>query len=118
MRRSSRPLVPALVAGAIAFASLPPLAYAQTTPAPAQTPPAAAAPAADGTLDVVVTYSGKGTVSKKNEISIFLFTDPNINEASMPVAVGTIEQNGGTFAFAGLAPVVYHADVYDDTANY
>jgi hypothetical protein len=118
MKRSSRPLVPALVAGAMALASLPPLAFAQATPAPAQTPPAAAAPAADGTLEVVVTYSGKGTVSKKNEISIFLFTDPNINEASMPVAVGIIEANGGTFSFSGLPPVVYIAVVFDEAGTY
>ena len=36
----------------------------------------------------------------------------------MPVAVGTIETNGGTFTFSGLPPVVYIAVVYDDTGNY
>ena len=67
---------------------------------------------------MTVTYSGKGEVSAKNEISIFLFTDPNITEASMPVAVGTVEENGGHFLFKGLPPVVYIAVVYDDAGNY
>ena len=119
MSRGSRALVDAMVAGAIAFASLPPFAQAQA--APTQTPPAAAAPAPAGedqALDVTVTYSGKGEVSAKNEISIFLFTDPNITEGSMPVAVGVVEENGGHFLFKNLPPVVYIAVVYDDTGNY
>jgi hypothetical protein len=121
MNRRPR-VVPAAVA-AIALASLPPLAVAQ---AGASGPAAAAAavqtvaaPAqGDGTLDVVVTYAGKGQVSKQHEVSIFLFTEPNITEASMPIAVGTIEVNGGSFTFSGLPPVVYIAVVYDDTGNY
>lgn len=118
--RSSRALVHAMVAGAIALAGLPPLALAQAAPA-TQTPPAAATPAPAGeeqTLDVTVTYSGKGEVSAKNEISIFLFTDPNITEASTPVAVGVVEQNGGHFLFKDLPPVVYIAVVYDDAGTY
>jgi hypothetical protein len=111
-----------MVAGAIALAFLPALAFAQAPPAPAQTPPAAAAsPAPAGeehTLDVTVTYSGKGDVSATHEISIFLFTDPNITEASMPVAVGVVEENGGHFLFKDLPPLVYIAVVYDDTGNY
>jgi hypothetical protein len=123
MSRGSRALVDALVAGAIALAVLPAAAFAQAQPAPPQTPPApAAAPSAptgeELTLDVIVTYAGKGEVSTKNEISIFLFTDPNITEGSMPVAVGTVEENGGHFLFKGLPPVVYIAVVYDDTGNY
>jgi hypothetical protein len=121
MSRGSRALVDAVVAGAIALTGLPAPALAQAPPAPSQTPPAAGAPAPAGeelTLDVTVTYSGKGEVSAKNEISIFLFSDPNITEGSTPVAVGTIEQNGGHFLFKGLPPVVYIAVVYDDTGNY
>ena len=67
---------------------------------------------------MTVTYSGKGEVSAKNEISIFLFTDPNITEASMPVAVGVVEENGGHFLFKDLPPVVYIAVVYDDAGTY
>jgi hypothetical protein len=108
-------LVPTVVAGALALAGLPPPAFAHVTPTLSQTPP----PAADArTLDVTVTYQGKGEVSAKNEVSIFLFTDPNINESSMPVAVGTVEANGGHFLFTDLPPLVYIAVVYDDTGTY
>jgi len=116
MIRGSRALV------ALALASLPGIAFAQAQPAPAQTSPAAgAAPATAGddqALDVTVTYSGKGEVSATHEISIFLFIDPNITEASMPVAVGVLEANGGHFLFKNLPPTVYIAVVYDDTGNY
>ncbi len=115
MIRSSRTLVPAVVAGAVLLTALPLLAVAHDT---AQAPAAQAAPAEEGALDVTVTYAGKGEVSKKHEVTIFLFTDPNINESSMPVAVGTVEENGGHFAFAGLPPVVYIAVVYDDVGTY
>ena len=84
--------------------ALPALAFAQA--------------AAGQTLDVSVTYSGKGTVSAKNEISIFLFTDPNITPTSTPVAVGLVEENGGHFLFKDLPPVVYIAVVYDDLGTY
>ena len=114
MTRGSRALAGVMAAGAIALAGLPRLAFAQA-------PPAAASPASAGeeqTLDVTVTYAGKGEVSAKNEISIFLFSDPNITEGSMPVAVGTVEENSGHFLFKNLPPVVYIAVVYDDTGNY
>jgi hypothetical protein len=119
MIRRSRLLAGALAAGAITLAGLPSPAAAQAQPAPPQTPPAAAAPAAEERArDVTVTSSGKGEVSVKNEISIFLFTDPNITEASTPVAVGTVEENGGHFLFKDLPPVVYIAVVYDDAGTY
>jgi hypothetical protein len=118
MSRGSRALVHAMVAGAFALAGLPALAVAQAPPAPSQTPPAAAPAGEERTLDVTVTYSGKGEVSAKNQISIFLFTDPNITESSMPVAVGVLEQSGGHFLFKDLPPLVYIAVVYDDTGNY
>jgi len=120
MIRGSRAIVDAMVA--LALASLPGIAFAQAQPAPSQTPPAAGAAAAsageDQALDVTVTYAGKGEVSATHQISIFLFTDPNITEASMPVAVGVLEANGGHFLFKNLPPAVYIAVVYDDTGNY
>ena len=120
MIRGSRALGDALLACAIALAGLPSSGFAQAQPA--QTPPAPAAaspaPAEERTLDVTVTYSGKGDVSTKNEISIFLFTDPNITESSTPVAVGVVESNGGHFLFKDLPPLVYIAVVYDDQGTY
>jgi hypothetical protein len=106
---------PALVASAFAIAvsGWPTVAAAQ-----AQTPPAAQAPDESGTLAVTVTYKGKGEVSAKHEISVFLFSDPNINESSMPVAAGLVEMNGGTATFNGLPPVVYVVVVYDDVGTY
>jgi hypothetical protein len=111
-RRRSRAVLAAIVASILA--SLPPAALAQA-PAPVQAP---TAPADEGGLEVAVTYSGKGEVSRQHEISIFLFTDPNITAGSMPVAVGTVDENSGAFRFTGLPPVVYIAVVYDDTGNY
>ncbi|MEO5820442.1 MAG: hypothetical protein ABIT71_08025 [Vicinamibacteraceae bacterium] len=116
MSRRSRTLVPAAIA-AISLAGLPLLAFAQA-PAPAAAATPAPAPAGEHSLDVTVTYAGKGEVSTEHEVSIFLFTDPNITEASTPVAVGTVETNGGHFSFADLPPVVYIAVVYDDTGKY
>jgi hypothetical protein len=126
MIRGSSRLGLAMVTGAVLLVAVPPLAFAgHTTQAPAegatQAPTgqaAQSAPAEERTLEVTVTYNGKGEVSKAHEISIFLFTDPNINESSMPVAVGTVEQNGGHFAFADLPPVVYIAVVYDEAGTY
>jgi hypothetical protein len=109
MSRGSRIMAAAMFAAALVLAGLPRHAFAHVQ---------APAAADERALDVTVTYSGKGTVSAKNEISIFLFTDPNITEASMPVAVGVVEENGGHFLFKDLPPVVYVAVVYDDTGTY
>ena len=115
MIRGSRALGDVMMACAIALAGLPALASAQAQPAAAA---ASQAPTEAGALDVTVTYNGKGQVSTKNEISIFLFTDPNITEASEPVAVGVVESNGGHFLFKGLPPLVYIAVVYDELGTY
>ena len=80
-----------------------------------QAPPAATD---EGTLEVSVTYKGKGEVSTKNEISVFLFTDPNITGESEPIAVGVVETNGGAVTLKGLPPLVYIAVVYDDAGTY
>jgi len=112
------------LAGALLLAGLPALAHArpQATPKPAPTAAApAAAPSAspeDSALEVTVTYTGKGEVSAAHEISIFLFTDPNITENSEPVGVATVETNGGHATFKALPPVVYIAVTYDETGTY
>jgi hypothetical protein len=118
----SRTLMPAVMAVAVLLTAVPLEAsarvLAQAPSAPAAPAGAQAAAADERALEIAVTYNGKGEVSKAHEVSIFLFTDPNITEASMPVAVGTVEANGGTFAFANLPPVVYIAVVYDETGKY
>jgi len=115
MIRGSRALGDVMMACAFALAGVPALASAQAQPAAAA---ASQAPAEERTLDVTVTYTGKGEVSTKNEISIFLFTDPNITESSTPVAVGVVQSNGGHFLFKGLPPLVYIAVVYDELGTY
>jgi hypothetical protein len=109
-----------MIAAALAIAASTsptmPVAHAQT---PAQAPAAAQTPVdSSGTLAVTVTYKGKGEVSAKNEISVFVFSDPNINESSMPVGVGVVDANGGTATLSGLPPVVYIAVVYDEAGTY
>jgi hypothetical protein len=104
-----------LVALAVVAAGTPAALLAQAPP-PAQAPAAAATEGGD--LEVTVTYKGKGEVSAKNEVSVFLFTDPNVNESSTPVGVATIEQNGGSTVFKALPPLVYIAVVYDEKGTY
>ena len=122
MRRRTPAWIPALLAGAVT-AGWPAAALAQAQPAPAPAPapatqPSTASPGACCTLEVTVTYKGKGEVSAKNEISLFLFSDPNIGPDSMPVGVATVEQNGGAATFTGMPPVVYIVAVYDDVGTY
>jgi hypothetical protein len=116
IRGLDRVRLPAMIAGvfAIAVGGWP----ARAAAAQAQAPPAAQAADASGSLAVTVTYKGKGEVSTKHEIGIFLFSDPNINESSMPVGAGLVEMNGGTATFMGLPPVVYIVVVYDDAGTY
>ena len=67
---------------------------------------------------MTVTYSGKGEVSAKNEISIFLFTDPNITEGGIPGRrlPARSRRTAATF-FKGLPPVVYIAVVLTTPAT-
>ena len=104
------------VAAALLLAGLPALAGVQAQAA--QAPAASAASEEDSALEVTVTYKGKGEVSAAHEISIFLFTDPNITEASEPIGVGKVEANGGHAMFKGLPPLVYIAVVYDEAGTY
>ena len=98
------------LAAALLLAALPGVVHAQAAPA--------AAAGEDSALEVAVPYQGKGEVSAAHEISIFLFTDPNITEASEPIGVGTVETNGGHATFKGLPPLVYIAVVYDEAGTY
>ena len=85
-----------------------------STPAPTV---ARAAAAEEFALEVAVTYTGKGNVSARNPILVFLFGSQNIEESDI-VGVATIEQDGGAAIFKDLPPVVYIALVYDETGKY
>lgn len=114
--------IPALLAGGALIATLPAGLRAQSQSAPAAGSAAAAAPAtapATGDLEVIVTYKGDGEVRADREITVFLFSDPDINESSIPVAMDVIEKNGGSIKFTSLpGPVVYLVAVYDEAGNY
>jgi hypothetical protein len=107
-----------LVAVAVFAAGVPALARVQAQTQGQAPATEAVAQAADGELEVTVTYKGKGEVSAKNEVTVFLFTDPNINETSTPIGAATIERNGGQTTFTGLQPLVYIAVIYDDKGTY
>jgi hypothetical protein len=70
-------------------------------------------------LAVTVAYTGQGTVDATHEILVFLFTSPNISEASEPIAVEAVTKSGGTATFKGVTQdPVYVVMVYDEKANY
>jgi hypothetical protein len=78
---------------------------------------AAAAQAAD--LAVTVSYTGKATVDAKHDILVFLFTDPNITNDSIPIAVQSVTTNGGTATFKNVTQdPVYVVMVYNEQGDY
>ena len=94
----------------------PPQTPAQDQPAnPPQTP----APVKDTVLKLKVTYNGAdGAVDETHKILIFVFDQPEIGEGSMPVAFGTIAENGGVASFTLYATPVYIAVSYDKQGGY
>jgi hypothetical protein len=81
--------------------------------------PAVPPVAAQGTdLSVTVSYTGKGPVSDKNDILVFLFREPKPTATSEPVGVQYITKNGGTAVFKAVTGQVYVVTVYDEKANY
>jgi hypothetical protein len=72
-----------------------------------------------GDVTVTVTYTGKGAVSDKNEILVFLFDHPTPGPGSIPLAVQAVTKSGGTATFTGVTQdPVYISFVYDEQANY
>ena len=70
-------------------------------------------------LTVTATYRGKGTVSEKNKIFVFLFDHPNPTANSQPLGMQMITRNGGSAVFTGLSqPAVYIVLVYDPSGAY
>ena len=75
-------------------------------------------PAETGKLAVTVQYAGKGAVDASHRIWIWVFDTPNITAESMPVSVGMLAENGGTYKFSGLPKEVYLALAYDENGGY
>ncbi len=72
-----------------------------------------------GAVAVTVTYTGKGTVDAKHHILVFLFSDPNVTNASEPLAHQAIVENKGTATFKDVtASPVYVFVAYDAQSNY
>lgn len=70
-------------------------------------------------LTVTATYRGKGVVSEKNKIFVFLFDHPNPGANSESLSMQTLSRNGGSVTFTGVSqPVVYIALVYDPSGTY
>ena len=81
--------------------------------------PSSAATAADVNLAITVTYKGPGTVKAGNELSVFLFTTPDITAESEPVGIQVLQKNGGVAEFRNVsAPTVYIAVAYDEKGNF
>jgi hypothetical protein len=103
MRRATRGLIAAILSVGATAIGMHAVAAAQT----------------GGDLQVTVLYKGTGEVGKANEIAVFLFGDPIINGSSVPIAIRTIEKNGGSAQFTGLTvSPVYVAVAYDEKGTF
>jgi len=75
-------------------------------------------PAETGKLAVSIQYTGKGAVDSDHRIWIWVFDTPNISASSMPIAIASLSENGGTNKFFGLPKEVYLAMAYDEKGGY
>jgi hypothetical protein len=71
-----------------------------------------------GRLAATVEYKGTGTVDKEHRLWLFVFDTPNIGMDTMPIATGTLAENGGTYKFVGLPKQVYLAAAFDEQGGY
>ena len=97
------------------------LLQSTAAPKPAAQKPAGPAKAAPASTDlrVTLTYRGKGVVDEKHKLIAWMFTDPNITSASLPVGTETATRNGATITFKNAsATPVYVFAVYDQTGSY
>jgi hypothetical protein len=76
---------------------------------------AAAVAPANGTLNVTVTYKGKGAVDTSHKLWVWLFDSPNIGAGSMPIAQVALDKNGTDAVFDGVVgDKVYIAVAFDE----
>jgi hypothetical protein len=73
-----------------------------------------------GKLAVSVEFTASGSVDQDHKIWIWLFDNPNTDTwaDSVPVAIGSLTENGAVYKFAGLPKQVYFAVAYDDKGGY
>lgn len=110
----------------IAFVSLPvcllviaAVSSAQTPSRPPTPAPDSQKPATTAEVKVTVKYSGKAMVDKSHRIWVWLFDSPNIGPDTMPLAEDSIDKNGGTVTFTGIAAKeVYVAVALDEKGGF
>ena len=78
-------------------------------------PPTPAAPqAAAQNLTVTVKFTGKGVVDATKNIVVALLDSPTVSPQSRPLAMQSVEKNGGVATFTNVpAGTVYVVAVYD-----
>ena len=70
-------------------------------------------------VKVTVKYTGKGMVDADHRLWVWLFTTPDINAGSIPIAEQSIQKNGGVATFPNLAEKeVFIAVAYDEKGGF
>ena len=70
-------------------------------------------------VKVTVKYTGKGTVDSGHRIWIWLFDTPDIGPGAMPIDEQSLDTNGATATFAGVAAgKVWIAIAYDERGGF
>ena len=68
-----------------------------------------------GTVAVKVNYKGKGTVDGKHQVWIWLFTSPDIQPGTLPIAQLSLANNGEVAVFEGVgADKVWIVAAFDE----
>ena len=97
------------------------LAAGLQTSAAAPRAPAAGGQAASqtGDLTVTVSYTGKAPVNETNQIWVFLFATPTVDQNSRPIDARALAKNGGSVHFkTGGAGPLYVWVTYDEKGGY
>ena len=91
----------------------------QAAKPPAKQPPAPAAATGQQGLSVTVKYTGKGVVDASHDLLIALFSTPEANSGSRPLAMMPVNTNGGVATFTNVSTSpVYVLAVYDDKGTW
>jgi hypothetical protein len=72
----------------------------------------------NGKLQVIVDYTGKGTVDATHQVWIWVFDNPNIGPDSTPLSTAAVKENKGPYKFSMLPKTVYLAVAYDEKGGY
>jgi hypothetical protein len=70
-------------------------------------------------VTVTVKYAGKGDVDPTHRVWIWLFDTPDIGPGAIPFAEQSLEKNGATATFSGVAAQkVWIAVAYDEKGGF